>query len=47
MLVKKWFEENEPEVEITTFINTKTVDRLRRRNFGIVRSNALHLQLSF
>ena len=29
MLVKKWFEENEPEVEITTFINTKTVDQLR------------------
>ena len=31
MLVKKWFEENEPEVEITTFINTKTVDQLRKK----------------
>ena len=31
MLVKKWFEENEPEVEITTFINTKTVDRLKKK----------------
>ncbi|MFQ9750196.1 MAG: CDP-glycerol glycerophosphotransferase family protein [Anaerobutyricum soehngenii] len=31
MLVKKWFEENEPEVEITTFINTKTVDQLKKR----------------
>lgn len=31
MLVKKWFEENEPEVEIATFINTKTVDQLKKR----------------
>ena len=31
MLVKRWFEENEPEVEITTFINTKTVDQLRKK----------------
>ena len=31
MLVKKWFEENEPEVEITEFINTKTVDQLRKK----------------
>ena len=31
LLVKKWFEENEPEVEITTFINTKTVDQLKKR----------------
>ena len=34
MLVKKWFEENEPEVEITTFINTKTVDQLKKRELG-------------
>ena len=32
MLVKKWFEENEPEVEITTFINTKTVDQSKSRS---------------
>ena len=31
MLVKRWFEENEPEVEMTTFINTKTVDQLRKK----------------
>ena len=31
MLVKKWFEDNAPEVEITTFINTKTVDRLKKK----------------
>lgn len=31
MLVKKWFEENEPEVEIVTFINTRTVDQLKKK----------------
>ena len=31
MLVKRWFEEKEPEVEITTFINTKTVDKLKKK----------------
>ena len=31
MLVKKWFEENEPDLEITTFINTRTVDQLKKK----------------